>query len=139
MKTVRIEDEIHGKLTALVGELTAQSGTLKTYADALQELIDTSIKLPDDLSAQITEAIEKKRAIGYTTTTDFVRDAVRRRLEEIRDEDFYVKVPISRDEYELLNAALEETGATYKNGDDYIRQHVREKIREYEEYKANKA
>jgi Arc/MetJ-type ribon-helix-helix transcriptional regulator len=135
MKTVRLQDGIHEKLTTLVGELTAQSGTLQTYADALLKLIETSIILPEDLIAEIYETIKKGKVIGYTTTADFVRDAVRRRLEETRDEEFYVKVPIPRDEYGLLNKALEDAGATYKNADDYIRQHVREKIEEYEEYR----
>jgi len=138
MKTVKIQDEIHEKLTTLVGELTAESGKLQTYADVLTRLIETSIILPEDLVAEITEAIENRKAVGYTTTADFVRDAVRRRLEEIKSEEFYIGVPIPREEYELLNRAMEETGAPFKNADDYIRQHIHEKISTYEEYEAEK-
>jgi len=135
VKTVKIQEEIHGKLTTLVGELTAESGKLQTYADALVRLLETSIILPEDLVGWITQAIESRRAVGYTTTADFVRDAVRRRLEEIQAEEFYVNVPIPREEYELLNRAMEETGAPFKNADEYMRQHIREKIEQYEQYR----
>jgi len=135
MKTLKVQDGIHEKLTTLVGELTAESGKLQTYADALLRLIDTSIVLPEDLVEKIGQAIESRRAVGYTTTADFVRDAVRRRLEEVRAEEFYVNVPIPREDYELLNRAMEETGAPFKNADEYIRQHIRERIEQYEQYR----
>jgi len=134
MKTLKVQDEIHEKLTTLVGELTAESGKLQTYADVLTKLLETSIMLPEDLVAEITETIKNHRAVGYTTVTDFVRDAVRRRLEELKTEEFYVNVPIPQEEYHLLNKAMEETGAEYKNADDYIRQHIREKTEEYRQY-----
>ncbi|MBS7615279.1 hypothetical protein KEJ18_06085 [Candidatus Bathyarchaeota archaeon] len=90
--------------------------------------------MPEDLVAKITETIRNCNAVGNTTVTDFVRDAVRRRLEELKTEEFYVDVPIPREEYCLLNKAMEETGADYKNADEYIRQHIREKIEEYQQY-----
>jgi len=134
MKTLRVQDEVHEKLTTLVGELTAESGKLQTYADVLTKLLETSIILPEDLIKEISEVIKDRRVVGYTTPADFVRDAVRRRLEEIKSEEFYVNVPIPMKEYELLNRAMEETGAPFKNADDYIRQHIREKTEEYERY-----
>ncbi len=67
-----------------------------------------------------------------------MRDSVRRRLEELRDEEFYVKIPIPREEYELLNRAMEESSAPFKNADDYIRQHIDEKVEEYREYRTEK-
>jgi len=134
VKTVKLQEEIHEKLTTLVGELTAESGKLQTYADVLNKLLKTSIILPDDLVSEIAKTIDNHRAVGYTTVTDFVRDAVRRRLEELKTEEFYVNVPIPREEYHLLNQAMEETGAEYKNADEYIRQHIREKTEEYQQY-----
>ncbi len=138
MKTLRVQDEVHEKLTTLVGELTAQSGKLQTYADALLRLIETSIILPDELIDGITDIISRRKIAGYASTTEFAKDAIRRRLEEIKEEDYYVKVPIPREEYELLNEAIEEAGAPFKNADDYIRQHIREKIEEYEEFRTGK-
>ncbi len=134
MKTLKVQDEIHEKLTTLVGELTAESGKLQTYADALTKLLETSIVFPEALVQKINETIRSRRAVGYTTVTDFVRDAVRRRLDELMEEEFYVNVPIPSKEYHLLNRAMEETGAEYRNADDYIRQHIREKTEEYQQY-----
>ncbi|RLI35904.1 hypothetical protein DRO55_04630 [Candidatus Bathyarchaeota archaeon] len=135
MKTLRIQDETHEKLTSLVGELTAQSGKMQTYADAITKMLESSVILPDGLLSEISELIKSGKAVGYTTVTDFVRDAVRRRIEEIKGEEFYVNVPIPREEYELLNRAIEETGAPFKNADDYIRKHIHDKIEEYERFK----
>jgi Arc/MetJ-type ribon-helix-helix transcriptional regulator len=134
MKTLKVQDEIHEKLTTLVGELTAESGKLQTYADALTKLLETSIVFPEDLVQKINETIRSRRAVGYATVTDFVRDAARRRLDELMDEEFYINVPIPSEEYHLLNRAMEETGAEYRSADDYIRQHIREKTEEYQQY-----
>ena len=138
MKTLRVQDEIHEKLTTLVGELTAQRRKLMTYADALTRLLETSIILPDDLVESITTTIKSPKVIGYTTVTDYVRDAVRRRLEEIKGEEFYVNVPIPRESYDLLRKAIEEAGSPFRNADDYIMHHVREKIDEYQQYLSDK-
>jgi Arc/MetJ-type ribon-helix-helix transcriptional regulator len=134
MKTLKVQEEIHEKLTTLVGELTAESGKLQTYADVLTKLLETSIVLPEDLVKEINDMIVNRRAIGYTTIADFVRDAVRRRLEDLQTEEVYVNIPIPLEEYRLLNRAMEETGAVYRNADDYMRQHIREKTEEYQQY-----
>ncbi len=64
MKTLRVQDEVHEKLTTLVGELTAQSGKLQTYADALMRLIETSVILPDELISEINELTKKRKDLG---------------------------------------------------------------------------
>lgn len=138
MKTLRIEDYTHQKLTSLVGELTAQSGKMQTYADAITRVLETSIILPENLIEEISQAIKEGKVVGYTTTAEFVRDAVRRRLEEAKGEEFYVNVPIPRGEYDLLNKAIEETEAPYKNADDLIRDLIHRKLEEYEQFKAER-
>jgi len=138
LKTLKVNDETHEKLTSLVGELIAQSGRMQTYADAITSMLEKSIILPEDLLREISEAIKKGKLVGYTTPSDFVRDAVRRRLEEVKGEEYYVEVPIPKEDYELLNEVIEETGAPYRNADEYIRDHIRQKLKEYEEYKARK-
>jgi Arc/MetJ-type ribon-helix-helix transcriptional regulator len=55
-------------------------------------------------------------------------------LDELKAEEFYVNIPIPSEEYHLLDRAMEETGAEYKNADDYLRQHIREKTEEYQQY-----
>ena len=39
MKTIRINDETHKKLTRIVGELTVRNSESKSYDDAINELI----------------------------------------------------------------------------------------------------
>ena len=39
MKTLRISDETHAKLTRVVGQLTAVTGKIRTYEDAINELL----------------------------------------------------------------------------------------------------
>ncbi|MBT0160194.1 hypothetical protein G4O51_09440 [Candidatus Bathyarchaeota archaeon A05DMB-2] len=39
MKTIKISDEKHAKLTRIVGQLTAESGKIRTYEDAINELL----------------------------------------------------------------------------------------------------
>jgi len=138
MKTLRIEDDTHQKLTSLVGELTAQSGRMQTYADAITRVLETSIVLPENLIDEISQSIKEGRIVGYTTTAEFVRDSVRRRLEEVKGEEFYVNVPIPRDEYDLLNKAIGETEVPYKSADDYIREHIHRKLEEYERFKTDR-
>jgi len=138
MKTIRLEDDTHQRLTSLVGELTAQSGKMQTYADAITRVLETSIILPENLIEEITQAMKDGKIVGYTTTAEFVRDAVRRRLEEIKGEEFYVSIPIPREEYDLLNKVIEETEAPYKGADDYIREYIHRKLEEYERFKAER-
>ncbi len=138
MKTLRIEDDTHQKLTSLVGELTAQSGRMQTYADAITRVLETSIILPENLVDEISQAIKEGKIVGYTTTAEFVRDSVRRRLEEVKGEEFYVNIPIPREEYDILNKAIGETEAPYKSADDYIREHIHKKLEEYERFKTDR-
>jgi hypothetical protein len=42
MKTLRISDEAHKKLTATLGTIMAQTGKMQTYQDAMQALLDAS-------------------------------------------------------------------------------------------------
>jgi len=80
MKTLRISDDVHQKLTALLGELTAQTMKMQTYTDAVESLLSQSVILPPELLAQAESFIEENKHLGYTTREEFVRDAVRWRL-----------------------------------------------------------
>jgi len=42
MKTLRISDDVHGKLTATVGTLMAQTGKMQTYQDAIEAMLNQS-------------------------------------------------------------------------------------------------
>ncbi|MEM2506203.1 MAG: hypothetical protein QXF61_04080 [Nitrososphaeria archaeon] len=39
MKTIRVSDETHKKLTEILGKLTAETGKIHTYEDAINALI----------------------------------------------------------------------------------------------------
>ena len=78
MKTLKISDEVHGKLTAVLGELMAKTGQMKTYQDAIDAVLNTSVVLPEDLLHEIEEFIVENRDLGYVTKEDFLRDAARR-------------------------------------------------------------
>lgn len=133
MKTLRISDDTHEKLTSLVGELTAQSGRMQTYADAILELLESSVLLPKDLLAEVSCAIREGEAVGYTTREDFIRDAVRRRLDEIRGEYEYIVIP--RKDYEALERAFDESGAPYRNVADFISTVIDDTLAKYEDWK----
>jgi len=52
MKTLRISDETHRKLTATLGTLMAETGKPQTYQDAIIALLTQSVKLPKDARAR---------------------------------------------------------------------------------------
>jgi len=133
MKTLRINDDTHEKLTSLVGELTAQSGRMQTYADAILELLESSVLLPKDLLAEVSGAIQEGKAVGYTTREDFIRDAVRRRLDEIRGEYEYIIIP--KKDYEALERAFDESEAPYRNIADFISTVIDNTLAKYEDWK----
>lgn len=84
MKTLRISDQIHGKLTAALGELMAKTGQMKTYQDAIDAVLNKSVILPEDLLHEVDEFIVENRDLGYVTKEDFLRDAARSKLEDLR-------------------------------------------------------
>ena len=133
MKTLRISDGTHEKLTSLVGELTAQSGRMQTYADAILELLESSVLLPKDLLDEVSCAIQEGKAVGYTTREDFIRDAVRRRLDGIRGEYEYIVIP--KKDYEALERAFGESGAPYRNVADFISTVIDDSLAKYEDWK----
>jgi hypothetical protein len=80
MKTLKISDQTHVKLTKIVGQLTAETGKIATYEDAINALLHQSIVLPQSLLTSIQEFIEKNKQIGYTTE-GFLKDAIKFRIE----------------------------------------------------------
>jgi hypothetical protein len=80
MKTLRISDEIHRKLTATVGTLMEQTGKMQTYQDAIEALLEESVILPPKLLMQIQKFMEENRRLGYTTKEEFIQDAIRFKL-----------------------------------------------------------
>jgi hypothetical protein len=40
MKALKVSDQTHARLTVIVGKLTAASGKIKTYEDAVEALLN---------------------------------------------------------------------------------------------------
>ena len=43
MKAIKISDDIHSKLTGLLGELTAETNKMQTYQDAINALLSSQL------------------------------------------------------------------------------------------------
>ena len=93
MKTLRISDDVHQRLTALLGELTAQTMKMQTYQDAIEALLSQSVILPPELLNEIEEFIEKNRHKGYTRKEEFIRQAIRFLLKWESEEYEYIELP----------------------------------------------
>ena len=87
MKTLRISDDIHRKLTATVGTLMAQTGKMQTYQDAIEAMLTRSVILPTELLAEIEKFIEENKQLGFTTREEFICDAARWRLKFLKEEE----------------------------------------------------
>lgn len=136
MKTLRISDDAHQKLTGLLGELTAQTMKIQTYTDAIESLLSQSVPLPPELLAQIEIFIDANKHLGYTTREEFIRDAVRWRLRFLKEEYEYVEVP--KDEYEKLQQIIKETEMPYTSTADFIEQQLKNLLQKYSEAKKEK-
>jgi hypothetical protein len=132
MKTLRISDDVHQKLTALLGELTAQTMKMQTYTDAIQSLISQSVTLPSEFLSQVESFINENRHLGYTTREEFIRDAVRWRLRFLKGEYEYIEIP--REEYEKLQQAIKEMEMPFLSVGDFIDQQIRSILEKHAEW-----
>jgi len=83
MKTLRISEGIHRKLTATLGTLMAQTGKMQTYQDAIEAMLSQSVILPPELLRHVEEFIEANKQLGYTTREEFIREAVTEALRRL--------------------------------------------------------
>jgi hypothetical protein len=72
MKTLRISDDVHQKLTALLGELMAQTSKMQTYQDAIEAMLYQSVTLPPELIGEVERFIQTHKWRGYTTKEEFI-------------------------------------------------------------------
>ena len=131
MKTLKISDEIHQKLTQFLGELTAQTMKMQTYQDAIQALLNQSVILPPELIAEVENFIQENKHLGYTTKEEFIRDATRARLRQLAGE--YETIEIPKEDYEELEKVLKEMNAPYLNATDFIYEKIKEVLEKYKE------
>ncbi|XES78375.1 MAG: ribbon-helix-helix domain-containing protein [Candidatus Bathyarchaeia archaeon] len=132
MKTLRISDDAHQKLTGMLGEITAQTMKMQTYTDAIENLLSQSVILPPELLNETQNFIETNRKLGYTTREEFIRDAIRYRLRFLKNETEYLEVP--KEEYEKLAQAIDQMDTPFHCVEDFINQQVEGLIEKYEEW-----
>jgi len=109
MKTLRVSDDVHQKLTALLGELTAQTSKMQTYQDAIEAMLYQSVILPPDLIGEVERFIQTHKWKGYTTKEEFIRQAIRFFLKWESGEYEYIEIP--KEKYEKLNRAVKHANA----------------------------
>jgi len=130
MKTLKISDDVHQKLTSMLGELMAQTSKMQTYQDAIEAMLNQSVILPPELLAQIQNFIEENKHLGFTTREEFMRDAARWRLKFLNEESEYVEIP--REKYERLETAVKEMSTPYHSASDFVHKQVDEVLEKYD-------
>ena len=80
MKTLRISDEAHAKLTSVLGRLMAETGKTKTYSDAIEAILNKSVMLSPELLDEVVSYVRTNSQLGYATKEEFLQDAIRSRL-----------------------------------------------------------
>jgi len=133
MKAIKISDDIHSKLTGLLGELTAETNKMQTYQDAINALLEQSVILPSEVIARVENFIEENKDTGFTNKEDFVRDAIRYRLERLKTDNECIEV--SREQYNELDQALKEMGTPFRSPEQFIHSQISEVLYKYDEYK----
>jgi Arc/MetJ-type ribon-helix-helix transcriptional regulator len=136
MKTLRISDDSHQRLTALLGELTAQKMKMQTYTDAIKSLLSQSVILPPELLTEIDNFIEENKHLGYTTREEFIRDAVRWRLHFVKEEYEYIEIP--KEEFEKMQQAIKDMGMSFLSADAFIDQQIKSLLEKHAEWTKQK-
>jgi Arc/MetJ-type ribon-helix-helix transcriptional regulator len=132
MKTLRISDDAHQKLTGMLGEITAQTMRMQTYTDAIESLLSQSVTLPPELLNETRNFIENNRNLGYTTRDEFIRDAIRYRLRSLQQPYEYVEIP--KEEYEKLQRALRELDTSFFSVEDFISHQIKILLEKHQEW-----
>jgi len=130
MKTLRISDDVHQKLTSLLGELTAQTSRLQTYQDAIEAMLNQSVILPPELLREVDTFIEKNKHKGYTRREEFIRQAIRFFLKWESEEYEYIEIP--KEKYEKLNEAVKMMRMPYYNAAEFIEDQIDKALEQYE-------
>jgi Arc/MetJ-type ribon-helix-helix transcriptional regulator len=129
MKTLRISDDAHQRLTALLGEITAQTMKMQTYTDAIENLLSTSVMLPPELLTEIQSFIDTNKNLGYTTREELIREAIRFKLGALREE--YECVEIRKEDYDQMQQALKDMDTGFLSADDFIEHQIRSLIEKH--------
>jgi metal-responsive CopG/Arc/MetJ family transcriptional regulator len=137
MKTLRISDDAHQKLTGLIGEITAQTMKMQTYTDAIESLLSQSITLPTELLNETQNFIETHKQLGYTTREEFIRDAIRQRLRFLENQTECVEIP--KEDYDKLQQAIKDLDTPFRNVDDLVNEQIRSLLEKHDAWLKDRA
>lgn len=126
MKTLRISDEAHKKLTATLGTIMAQTGKMQTYQDAMQCLLDSSVVLPPEVLTEIDKVIKENKQWGYPTREEFVRDATRFRIRWLQKGKVCIEMP--REQFDRLSVAIKNMNLPFRSPEDFINAQAKDVI-----------
>lgn len=124
------EDYLNGLRTARYKESIELLDSVNSKIEEIQEEIQR------ELLAEIEKFIQENKRLAYTTREEFIRDAARWRLKQLRENTEYVEIP--KDKYERLEAALEEMNAPYLNAEDFINKQIEEALEKYDKWQEEK-
>jgi hypothetical protein len=136
MKTLRISDDVHQKLTGKLGQLTSQTLKLQTYQDVLEIMLNQSVILPQDLLAQVEKFVREKKGSGFTTKEDFLIDAARLRLRYLSGE--YEHVEALKEKNEKGELAIKEMDLPFLGVADFLGKQIETLLEKYSEWQQQK-
>jgi len=132
MKTLRISDETHRKLTATLGTLMAQTGKLQTYSDAIEAIISRSMILSPELLTEVEKYINENKQQGYITREEFTAEAIRFLLRLKSKEYKYIEAP--KEKYDKLNEAVKKMRMPHYNAAEFIEDQIDKALEQYEKF-----
>ncbi|MEM2614969.1 MAG: ribbon-helix-helix domain-containing protein, partial [Nitrososphaerota archaeon] len=99
-------------------------------------LLTQSVIIPPELLKEVETFINQNKHLGYTSKEEFVRDAIRFRLQWLKDEYEYFEVP--KVDIEKMNEIMETLNAP-TNAIRYIRETIENAVkRVFDEYQSRK-
>jgi metal-responsive CopG/Arc/MetJ family transcriptional regulator len=133
MKTLRISDEAHRKLTATLGTIMAQTGKMQTYQDAIQAVLENSVVLPPEVLTEVDRFIKENKQLAYPTREEFIRDTIRFRIKWQQKDKICIEMP--REQFDRLSEAIKDMNLPYRSPEDFINAQAKDLIEKSEKRK----
>jgi hypothetical protein len=74
--------------------------------------------------------------MGFTTKEEFVRDAIRFRLNWLKSGNECIEIP--REQYEELNEAVKEMDLPFRTVEQFVNSQINAVLEKYEDYKKSR-
>ena len=129
MRTTKITDETHRKLTVTLGMLMAETRRLQTCDSTITALLTRSIKLPKETIIEVEKFINENKHLGYITKEQFIRQAIRFYLKWKAKEYEYIEIP--KEKYDKLNKAVKKMRMPYYNAAEFIKDQINKTLKQY--------